>query len=860
MNDNKEKNNEKGIAIILTMGILSVIFLLVLAYVNISILARKTANNYKSLQQARMFAESAYQKAIALTSTQLEILSGNAMDVRTYDGINNSHDGLPELLETIVDGVTYEDAASYTVENSAHWEYIYENGNSTDTIIGRYAYIVISEQGRIDPSASAYNAGNTATGRPGRNVDELNLNTIGSWFGNNEGELELDSPVRWNSFDSIFTALGINNDDLEDSYKTFFILNNNYDPEAFWNDNGDLQRETGELYHRFNLARTDWDNITVAKVLSEPLSFDESTSSDLIFSIPWLNNWSWSGGFPSADSNRLQVAANLIDYCDADTEASRDNDASPTYVGLEKCPYINELRLGITGSVDRVFLDPTYKYTCNVSVDTVDIEVINMYDAEFSDMTAEVFVSGSFRWKPGVSGDEEFVDFDTLSQPIDLTGITVNPKAYSEKQANPGITLFEDEREGGILERLIDCFKIKKLTVKLYWDDPAGPDSDFYDFSYVVDSDFTASREYFFENASPVYSEELLSTAKAGQTVSLYLDYQIDDPRQNLLHTDWDVPDRTDDGVDTDFFPIEPGTIGDSNVSIITLSEESNIIDLELGAENPWEISTAFIRNAPMQSPWEIGMIHRGQKWQTLNLKKYNMSEGMKGGGGAYHSDEIDGGGEYGDANILDQIKMTDDNVTYGKININTELKDVLQVLFEEIYVGSDLNTPGSTDDAIKVTDYLAKTIAVDLLAVNGLSTGSFFHTRAQILRGQDGVLSLHDNTLGLLQTTDAKQEELIGKFINLTKATPPGTYNIIIVAQAIKDIGGVTLNVDTDRDGVPDSQVSTVISDYDEDGDVILATQKIFAIGQINMDAADITESTDNNNLRILRFQYIDE
>ena len=67
-----------------------------------------------------------------------------------------------------------------------------------------------------------------------------------------------------------------------------------------------------------------------------------------------------------------------------------------------------------------------------------------------------------------------------------------------------------------------------------------------------------------------------------------------------------------------------------------------------------------------MQSPWELGFIHRGAAWQTINLKAYNSDEGVAtdAGGNAYSD---------GDANILDQIKMSSQTETYGKVNINTE-------------------------------------------------------------------------------------------------------------------------------------------------------------------------------------------
>ena len=52
-------------------------------------------------------------------------------------------------------------------------------------------------------------------------------------------------------------------------------------------------------------------------------------------------------------------------------------------------------------------------------------------------------------------------------------------------------------------------------------------------------------------------------------------------------------------------------------------------VDKETAHDPAWlgdaagqHVSTAYIRNAPMVSPWEIGLIHRGREWQTLKLTR----------------------------------------------------------------------------------------------------------------------------------------------------------------------------------------------------------------------------------------------
>ena len=74
------------------------------------------------------------------------------------------------------------------------------------------------------------------------------------------------------------------------------------------------------------------------------------------------------------------------------------------------------------------------------------------------------------------------------------------------------------------------------------------------------------------------------------------------------------------------------------------------------------------------------------------------------------------------------------------------------------------------------------------ILNINGVNGGSVLGTRAQIVRSIDGV------SLDYGQTDDLHKEELIGKFINLTKATQPDIYTVVAVGEAIKDLGGATI------------------------------------------------------------------
>jgi hypothetical protein len=116
------------------------------------------------------------------------------------------------------------------------------------------------------------------------------------------------------------------------------------------------------------------------------------------------------------------------------------------------------------------------------------------------------------------------------------------------------------------------------------------------------------------------------------------------------------------------------------------------------------------------------------------------------------------------------------------------------------------------------------------------------------------------------LGSTDAAQEELIGKIINLTKINQKpggGNYSIIVISQTIKDVGITspgTIDVyKTPADGSAAQKVECQLGRFDISGtddnwkknaygDDIIATQKIL-----------VKTSKINNKTKITSFKYID-
>lgn len=306
------------------------------------------------------------------------------------------------------------------------------------------------------------------------------------------------------------------------------------------------------------------------------------------------------------------------------------------------------------------------------------------------------------------------------------------------------------------------------------------------------------------------------------------------DPRQNLNENDWFVAARTTRG-DSKWEEVmcvsnASGSItGEANKKWDSEADPSHPFDpgaatdaskydTERKAANngpAWgddsnHLSTAYIRNAPMQSLWELGVIHRGAAWQTLNLK----AAGAPGGTGSISPADMKQGLSWdsssgtsyaeGDGGILEQVKLTEKAYSYGLVNINmlcsdtninegykTEYDDQMgQALFYNIRCGQEIS-----DFETNVTDGTLLTSPGGVVSYLKSSTNRPFASRTQFLDWTSGGNSLA-NAFGVVSMTDAsdaQQEEIVGKTINLLKAeqSASNVIQFIVVAQTIRDVSG---------------------------------------------------------------------
>ena len=421
--------------------------------------------------------------------------------------------------------------------------------------------------------------------------------------------------------------------------------------------------------------------------------------------------------------------------------------------------------------------------------------------------------------------------------------------------------------------------------------------------------------------------DTILETPGDNTIPGLYFSLRNYDPRQNLYPEDWssvvsvaksaDIRNVSADNTLQNAMCVGPevtsgkrdgiantgaGDTAENNKFLANF--ESDKQDVEVASEPGWResstqtgnqyrLSTAFIRNAPMMSPWEIGLIHRGVRWQTLNIKNAcdpdNNSQSVQLTAHAPNNNNWAAEGtsyEGGDGGILDQIKMTEQCATYGKININ-KLRDdhpehdstydpeIVRVLFNQIRRGQSIqdfytrSTRNATTEQFTgdsegyptgtaIAWSQTSDIANNLLRARHPSGNSFKATsRAQFL---DYVYNSSNDLSNAFTGTDgevdAAQEEVIGKTINLLDVEPstPSQIQMVIIAQAIRDIGGVQHRKDADGNDIPPRTCEFGTFDYDSTNNIYYDE----IIGEVKM-FVTLDRDIKTGRMTIRRIDYLE-
>ena len=845
------RESERGVALLLTLGVLSLLLILAMSFAYQARTERMAAAVGADVTKSRLLCESGLERVLAFlyhrynfptsfdaadlypaTKDWFDGTAPGSWDARHYAvGFQTSDQDTNFLQQGLATSIGSSsqpfvpDADPTQLTANASWQHI---KNSDGNLIGRVGFIIIDESGKLDPAGVVtpehepyHDADGDGTRDPNEHFYDINQN--GTYDNGPLAEAPADnirsggSPEEIRISDEFRTKMAA-------QAKTWFgwqhIINagitgftpglfqglfpKSYDIEAWWeDDNGNGGWDQGEDKHRFNLYDPPggWTGATPVSVSdltggtgstsafwdtsTDPWSIQASNTN----AVPWLADMEDDAGNPVSE----QVAANLIDYCDSEmpVEATSDFDytnpkePTATYVGCEKAPYINELGVQIS-FVDTTGAGSPRNYVLTI---TLDVELINIYDIAFNYDLEAVVDFGGIPNAPTTVGDGSPANSKT-----DIT-FTRNGQAIAAND-----------------------YDVVEFTRTYQWSGPPGDGA--FTFSIADARIHLPVGAGECQDFALVTDTAHSSAITAGNLVAnyYYTTFEVEDPRANTEATDWTAgafKNGDDTMITMDLLAAPVAGQVNSNSDPSTGDDAETVTDPAAG------LSTAYIRNAPPESLWELGAIHRGEAWRTLNLKAFNDGSSP----GIYAN---------GDAAILEQVKLNGETEVRGRINANTPVEPVWSALINEVTIGGAYDNPGS---GTAVDGAASPTISVATPAVSrgGVATINTLKNSSLVDGGGSTIA----------QDTDRRQEEVIGKLANLLTARQ-NYFSVVVVGQAMQDTGT------TDPDGAGND---TFFS-YRFDGTNyhycrILAEQKILAT---------VYRDAYSNRFQVQRYEFLQE
>ena len=885
---------QRGVALIITLGFISLLFMLALGFLMTTRSQLGVAQAKSDLIATRLLAESGLNRAMADLKTNTNYYSGTTFILATNTawGQRRCYMPLSTSTSTQVDSTgTSTDAFAIPFKNSSTAYFVpkgvpttsaaWVNTDTTQSaFIGRYSYVIIDESGKIDPNGvtsspsstnrvqqyfdtntngtwdsgefffrlnntgttTTTNTGAVAEGsevRTGGSPQEINLanafpsntnflaampsftaNLNGSplWFSwahlgaTGAGDVQLGA-VPAALLNVPYTTVGTANETIFDSLFPY-----SYDIEAYYD------AATSTDYHRFDLSgqftpyntgSNFWDTTAltgsqkIAMLLSSTgkSAYYTSSASAIVSTVP-TTGIPWLASIPTA----TQVAANLIDYCDADNIPTNDYTAagitsptaaagytppSATYMGRECVPYINEINIapGWTKAGAGTF---TYLSNLKFSVELVNLNTNTAITTNTTyNLALDVTYTTSGMPAQGTPASTSATVCGALNSLYGFrtsTSISVNMSPSVARYTTTSNFAQTSCTWKSTNAAPIVKFSITSINATLTTGTPAVV----VDFAKVC-----SGTNILYSFNDPAFS--------VGSTTSPHLSFQVADPRYNLAPSSW-TPTY---GNSTAIF-----NLGSNNGSVANPQTPSGAgpFDPEsstyVASGASCGISTAYIANRPMQSLWELGCIHRGSPWQTINLKKM-------GNDGAYTN---------GDAAILDQVKLGPFTSMRGRVNVNSRSRNVWNALGGDVRIGWNYSDLGG--------GAVATGTAMNTLNSSWITTVTTALT-STTCNSRGAVAAALTSAVSASVLTDAGQEELIGKLANLL-TTRQNYFTIIVTAQLL---------------GLAGSSTTPNAFRYDYDGSehwcVKKAEQRIMAV--VRRDAY-------TNTFKIERLQYIDE
>jgi len=727
-------DGNKGDVIILVILVLLLIFLFTSTMLILFNFWTKTTGKIIFGKEAKNFAKIGIENAI------WEIDKDNREYDSFFDAWRKNFEG--DEVDLNNDG-----------ENDSKWFYVNDRKGN---VIGRYAVLVEDESGKININAN----GNLNTNfNEGHSCFEINIleNILGKSLYYNIVSFrcgEDGKPGRAffdDDMDSFLNPLdGIDNngnkiiDELNegiDEDDEFYYIKPKGDDRPYFSPS-EVKMVAGLGEKNYEKIR----NFITTFSYDRDLNRYEEKRIDLnIADFQTLSEFFKSQGYSEKQS--IQIALNIIDY--------RDKDSIPTYVkngnsyiiGVEEVPYLNEIdavkewreRLLPNGvlfieEIGGQFVEIFNPYTKPIDISGWKIEGILLL---YSNNWNETFQTSQDILNDATNGETQFLQdkASKLGKLIDrFTTVNIPPNT----KINPlSFYTIGDTLRIGILV-IPDPPSVIFLPLPTHEPDNAQQ----YERILAINPGSLGFIARFLSAIPLLANHGLDFTIKLYDNKGNLIEFceyfadtpfttvQKNDPRMRGI-TDWFIGPASPNNLNIYFQPWIGGEFGIANWAIA------------------WP-SSFYVKNNQFSTVGELSFIHKMEHWKTLNFWKGD------------------------DKKIIDYFtcyKKVDDNV-YGRININTASKEVLECL-------------PLVDKNIAEKIILARPFC-DVSEILGIYNESSVKGQLNKEITKYGF-DLKDNDLDLFIDTEKEKEMVFSKIINLI-TTKSNVFKIISLGQKVQD------------------------------------------------------------------------
>lgn len=476
--------NQRGVALIFTLGILGLLTVMALGFASTAMLNQKIASNSAGASSARMLAQVGVQRALTAVALYTADAANNAVgfsDIfsREYndgkEGNKNTCDFIWKLTTKINDIPLYELPVDYDNKSGVTWQYVTDPSDTTNnTLIGRYAYVVVPYYGALDPSVNyGQSFGTDSTANPDNKLftvynidmdkgisqglkDTFGITSLEKTDGAIKTSLndvygkrfyDLSDYVKRILYDKSWgKATGFEN--MLKRMKLFYYLKNIFAvnpyayPEAYWIDcdktvANDQKRASDHYLHRLSLdaladfwrsslsastgdfsniinGLTNPDNISSLSYSSTASAISESTA------IPWLAAWTASSESSDwktkPDLEKKQIAANLIQY-NLDADKPSVSNVTTVFDPTKEPPTLEYLGIG------------RHPYLNEIGV---EMRITAEVEPPAANTTAEC----NYTLKPFIGFNAELINMYSLNKPTNLNVYFYGTLSFTYKLTN----------------------------------------------------------------------------------------------------------------------------------------------------------------------------------------------------------------------------------------------------------------------------------------------------------------------------------------------------------------------------------------------------------------------------------------